>query len=296
MVRPRPTLILLVLLVLAGCGPTTSASPSGAPTLGASPTATDAASPGATTATSPAPSAAATTVRAYFILGSHTDDGGLVPVLRSVPQTEAVGAAAMTALLAGPNTQELGADPAMYSWIPSGTRFLGLTITAGVATVDLSTEFQAGGDTESVAGRMAQVVYTLTQFPTVHGVRFEFEGVPPKTVFIGELGRADFTELLPAIWVDAPAWGGVLGNPAQVAGLANVFEARFQVEILDAAGHSLIDQAVTASCGTGCWGTFDVTIPYSVASAQAGTLRVYDTSEQGGTREHIVEYPISLTP
>ena len=29
-----------------------------------------------------------------------------------------------------------------------------------------------------------------------------------------------------------------------------------------------------ATCGTGCWGTFDVRIPYSVSKAQWGTLRV----------------------
>jgi germination protein M len=237
-----------------------------------------------------------TTVRAYFFLGSFTGDSGLVPVLREVPRTTAVGRAAMTALLEGPDETELSARPAMYTSVPEATKFLGLSIDNGIATVNLSQEFQAGGDTASTVGRMAQVVYTLTQFPTVTGVRVQIDGVKPKTVFIGTLTRADYTSFLPAIWVDRPAWGGVLGNPGRVTGLANVFEAQFQVQVLDGAGHSLTNQSVMASCGAGCWGTFDVTLDYTVSEAQWGTLRVYDLSAKDGTREHIVEYPVWLTP
>ncbi|HYN69048.1 MAG TPA: GerMN domain-containing protein, partial [Candidatus Eisenbacteria bacterium] len=192
---------------------------------------------------SPAPSGPPTSggaiVRAYFFLGSFTTTSGLVPVLREVPETVAVGAAAMTALLAGPNEAELSASPAMYTTVPDGTQFLGLRIENGVAIVNLSREFESGGGSASVFGRLAQVVYTLTQFPTVQGVQFELDG-SPVTVFSGEgvvidkpLTRADYTDQLPPIWVDRPAWGGVLGNPARVTGLANVFEATFQVSILD---------------------------------------------------------------
>jgi len=296
MFRSRPILMLLALLGLAACSPTTSLAPSAQPTPGGSASVT----PGPTDATSPAAtpgasSAATTTVRAYFVLGSHTGDGGLVPVLREVPQTVAVGAAAMSALFAGPNPQELGADPAMYTSITTGMRSLGLSIDAGVATANVSADFAVGSDLD-VRGRFAQVVYTLTQFPTITGVRFLLDGVPPKTAFIGTFTRADYTDLLPAIWVDQPAWGGDLTSPARITGLANVFEGQFHVEILDATGHSLGDQPVHASCGTGCWGTFDVTIPVTIATAQAGTLRVYDTSEQGGARQHVVDYPVTLTP
>jgi germination protein M len=201
----------------------------------------------------------------------------------------------LTALFAGPNPQELGADPAMYTWIPSGARYLAFTIDAGVATANVSADFTTGSDAD-VRGRFAQVVYTLTQFPTVTGVRFLFDGVTPKTVFIGAFTRADYTDLLPPIWVDQPAWGGALSNPARITGLTDVAEAQFQVEILDATGKSLTDQPVHASCGSGCWGTFDVTLSYTVATAQQGTLRVYDQSAQDGSRIHVVDYPVTLTP
>ena len=272
-------------------------APSGEPTPGVTggPSESPAATPGAT-------ADGTTTVRAYFILGSFVDNAGLVPVLREIPKTKAVGAAAMEELLAGPNDAELSGRPAMYTTIPEGTRFLGLTIDNGVAMVNLSKEFESGGGSASVLGRLAQVVYTLTQFPTVKSVQFQLDGEPVE-VFSGEgvvldhpVTRADYTDQLPAIFVDRPAWGGVLGSPGRVVGMANVFEASFQVRILDAEGRALAAATVMASCGSGCWGTFDVTIPYHVKAAGWGTLRVYEPSAKDGAPTNFTEYPVWLTP
>ena len=306
MTRP---LLLLAALALAGCAGASGALGTVAPAASPGPASLDIPSdeptpgfsdaPGATPAGTPG---ATTTVRAYFFLGSFTADSGLVPVLRVVPKTSAVGAAAMRALLQGPSEAELAGRPAMYTTVPEGTSFLGLTIDGGIATVNLSKEFESGGGSASVLGRLAQVVYTLTQFPTISGVRFQLDG-EPVTVFSGEgvvvdhpVGRSDYTDFLPAIWVDRPAWGGVLGNPGRVTGLANVFEARFEIELLDALDQSIVDVPAMASCGTGCWGTFDVTLQYTVGTAQWGTLRVFDRSAQNGAREHVVEYAVWLTP
>ena len=69
-----------------------------------------------------------------------------------------------------------------------------------VATVNLSSEFDSGGDANAVQTRIGQVVYTLTQFPSVKSVVVQVEGVDPAK----GLGRADFVSLLPDIWVDRP--------------------------------------------------------------------------------------------
>ena len=81
-----------------------------------------------------------------------------------------------------------------------------------------------------------------------------------------------------------------------VTGNANVFEATFRISILDGAGKTIADVQVMASCGTGCRGTFDTTIPYTVAKAQYGTLRVYNPSAKDGTPESIRDYRVWLTP
>ena len=320
----RALLPLLTLVLLAACGsatgdlgsvappaPTNQASidaPSAEPTPGATQ------SPGTSQSPTdkpdrtprpditPTPPQGFTIVRSFFFLGSFTDNAGLVPVLREVPQTQAVGTAALTALLAGPNEAELSASPAMYTAIPEGTRLLGLRIEAGIATVNLSREFESGGGSASVLGRLAQVVFALTQFPTVQGVKFELDGEPVE-VFSGEgvvlsepVGRDDYYDQLPAIFVNRPAWGGVLANPATIGGLANTFEATLQVRILDGEGRTLAQGPTMATCGTGCWGTFEVSVPYTVARAGWGTLQVFEFSAADGSVTNLTEYPVWLTP
>lgn len=322
--KRMPSLLIAgaLVAVLAACGGSTGglgSVPSPAPTPSTGPTSPDltpapsgsttpstgpSEAPGAspTEGASPAASPAGTTiVRAYFVLGGEPGSIGLVPVLREVPQTTAVATAAMTALLAGPTAAESG-DRTVTSAVPDGTRLLGVTITSGVATVDLSTEFDSGGGSASMHYRLAQVVYTLTQFGAVKSVVFQIDG-QTVTVFgsegivlDGPVGRADYTDQLPSIFVDRPAYGAALGNPGRVAGSANVFEATFRVALLDAAGKTLVDQQIMATCGTGCRGTFDVTLPYTVAKGQWGTLHAYNLSAKDGTVEDVRDYPVWLTP
>ncbi|MEO7664385.1 MAG: Gmad2 immunoglobulin-like domain-containing protein [Candidatus Limnocylindrales bacterium] len=247
-------------------------------------------SPGPTAAPTPA---GTTDVKIYLLLG-----GQLVAVQRHVPQTVAVGRAALEALIDGPATTE----SALQTTVPSGTLVLGLVIKDGLATVDLSREFEAGGGSASMFGRLAQVVYTLTQFPTVDRVAFELDG-EPVTVFSGEgivldhpSVRADYVSYLPPMFMDRPAWGGTATNPVRITGVANVFEATFLIEIRDAAGNSLAQRQVMATCGSGCWGTFDVTIPYSIGSTQVGSVVVFNRSAKDGSVEDLIAYPVTLTP
>jgi hypothetical protein len=51
-----------------------------------------------------------------------------------------------------------------------------------------------------------------------------------------------------------------------------------------------------ATCGTGCRGTFDVSLEYGVAKGQWGTLHAYDPSAKDGSPQDIRDYPVWLTP
>lgn len=95
-------------------------------------------------------------------------------VSRSVPDTPRIGAEAVKALLAGPTRAE--AKTGFGTAIPGRVRFRDLRIDGGVALVDLSREFEAGGGTLSLTLRLAQVTCTLDQFPGVKGVRFALDG------------------------------------------------------------------------------------------------------------------------
>jgi germination protein M len=231
----------------------------------------------------------ATTFAVYFFLDSLDEGEGpyLVPVHRQVPQTVAVATAALSELFAGPTAAEMASVPAISSTVPAGTQLLGVSIADGVATVDLSEEFESGGGSASVLGRLAQLVYTLTQFPTVDAVELLIEGEPASPfssegVIIDEpLTREDFLDFVPSIMVETPRYGG---------------PATFMLVLVDNDGLILHEGPVTATCGTGCWGTFDVTIPYDVAEEQLGAIITWWASAQDGSQQDIREYPVVLTP
>jgi hypothetical protein len=276
-----------------------SVEPDITPAPSPTPVSTD--GPGASSADSPTPAPSGTSiVRAYFILGGPPGSLGLVPYLFEVPKTQAVATAAMNALLTGTPVERDGFDQ-IGSAIPAGTKLLGLTIANGIATVDLSGEFEGPGASSSQY-RLGQVVYTLTQFPTVDKVLFKVDG-SVVTVFgsagivlDGPVGRSRFYEQLPTIFVDRPAFGAALGNPGRVAGSAQgLFEATFRVTLLDGSGKTIADQQAMAACFCDS-GAFDVTVPYTVSTAQWGTLRVWDGSAKDGTPENVREYPVWLTP
>lgn len=246
--------------------------------------------PGGPTAT-PSGSAETITLSIYFIR-----DEKVALAHRTLPHTLQVAAAAMQALLAGPTPEEQAAG--MSSSIPAGTRYLGVAIGDDkVATVNLSGEFESGGGSVSMATRLAQVVYTLTQFPTIDKVAFALDGQPVE-VFGGEgivmdhpVGRADYEEWTPAIFVDTVAVGDRITSPIHLAGTANVFEATFQARILAADGSVVVDQVVTATSGTGTRGTFDVSLPFDLPPGPA-TVVVLEYSAKDGTPVNVVEIPV----
>ena len=124
--------------------------------------------------TGEAPNAPSTiTVRLYWVEAGENALG----IERTLPYTQAVATAALNALLAGPTAQEQATWPAISTAIPAGTKLNGVTVADGIAKVDLSSEFESGGGTFSVTARLAQVVYTLDQFPTVDAVEFYLDGV-----------------------------------------------------------------------------------------------------------------------
>jgi len=256
-----------------------------------------------TTTTSEAPEMEEMDVVAYFILENIDDPAMgpyLVPVYRGAPETEGVAAAAVEALLEGPSQDEVDGMPSISSAVPEGSQLLGIVIEDGVATVDLSGEFDDGGGTASMAARLAQLVFTLTRFPTVDGVLLHLDGEPVEVfssegiILDGPQTRDDYLEQIPPIFVDAPAWGEVVESPVIVTGIANVFEATFQIMLTDDDGEPLYEDFATASCGTGCWGDFSVEIPYEIDRDQFGALIVWENSAKDGSRQNIREYPIQL--
>jgi len=225
-------------------------------------------------------------------------DEQIATVHRTVPKTQQVAAAAMAELLAGPTADDEAVG--MTTAIPEGTQYIGTTIDEGVATVDLSGAFESGGGSASMLARLAQVVYTLTQFPTIDFVTFELDG-EPVTVFGGEgvtfdrpVGRKDFEDLTPIIFVASPAVNDTVSSPLRVNGTANTFEAAFMLQILDAEGTILVEQPMMATSGTGTRGTFDTPVEFNAQPGSQITLCVFELSARDGSEVNVVEIPLTI--
>ena len=206
-------------------------------------------------------------VRVYFLR-----DGKIAPVSRTV-STPAVASAALQQLAAGPTAQERAAGYASAADAVTSS----IVIDNRIATLDLPDVSHAG---------IAQIVYTLTQFPTVHAVR--------PTRSIGDshpLTRADFEDVTPAILVESPLPGETVSSPLRVYGTANTFEATFDLEILNSSGVRAAWRFVTATSGSGTRGTFDTTISFPHTGGPM-TLVAYEPSAENGKPIHVVRTPL----
>lgn len=180
------------------------------------------------------------------------DHGRLRPKLEHVPATRAVARAALGILgITAP-----------------------VTISGGTATVDL---LKATND------EVAEIVYTLTQFPSVQRV-----DVAGRT----GLTRDDFAGYLPPILVETPAPGAEVQPTFRVSGTASVFEATLVVQLVRG-GKIIAKRTVTAAEGAPARGAFDATF-----KATPGGLVVvaFAPSAADGTPQHEVDVPVTVAP
>ncbi|MFI6237509.1 Gmad2 immunoglobulin-like domain-containing protein [Micromonospora sp. NPDC050784] len=285
--------VLVAALLLGGCGtprsgdlgPAPTAPPtSAAPTDGPEPTPTPAAEPTPPPTTRPPrPSAAASagtrrpepvTIELWYVRA-----GQLVPTRRTRPATVATSRLALTELAAGPSAVE--AATGMTTLLPAGVEVT--RIADGVATLRVPSL----GDPATRRLREAQVVWTLTQFPTVRQLRLD-DAAP--------VDRADYADLLPPIVVTGPIPGERVSAPLVVTGTATVFEATVSVRVLDAAGREVATGFGTASCGSGCRGGYRVVVGWRTVREQQGTVEVYEVSADTGARINTMAVPVVLAP
>jgi immunoglobulin-like protein involved in spore germination len=179
-------------------------------------------------------------------------DGVLRAERAEVRRSAAVAAAALDAL---------GLAPAV-------------TIAGGTAKVDLA---RARNDT------VAEIVYTLTQFPTVD--RVDVAGRSGLT-------RDDFAAYVPPISVESPPSGARVPGTFHVSGTASVFEATLVVQLLRG-GAVIAKRTVTASEGAPGRGAFDATF---TATGGALTVSAFAPSAADGSPQHRVDVPVTVVP
>jgi hypothetical protein len=124
-------------------------------------------------------------------------DGRLVAQRVPLQRAESLQEALMIALLSASAPPQPRRGPT--SEIPELTQLVDIEVDGTVATVNLSPEFERG-PAESLALRLAQVVYTLTEEPSqVIGVRLEINGIPEevRSDVDRPAFRSDFREFAP---------------------------------------------------------------------------------------------------
>jgi germination protein M len=259
----RRLLPLLAIAALAtGCGHQTRSS---SPPLGKT---------SSTVATTTAPTTSTTvTVQGHVVVRVYLlRVGKVAPVARTV-SAPAIATGALEQLRAGPTAgEEAEGFTSAAQAAPTA-----LMLENGIATVDVGSTSHAG---------LAQIVYTLTQFPTVHGVR--------TSRMLGDakpLTRADFEDVTPAILVERPLPGDTVTSPLRVSGTANTFEATFDLEVRNSSGVRVASRFVTASSGSGTRGTYDTTISFPHTGGPI-TLVAYEPSAENGKPLHVVRIPL----
>lgn len=202
----------------------------------------------APTTTGQAPVAAPTTITVFRVL-----DGRLTARAVRIPHTTAVASAALGVLgLSAP-----------------------VTIADGTAHVARS---------DATGEQTAEIVYTLTQFPSVHRVDVA-----------GRVGltRADFAAYIPIILVESPAAGASVPLAIRVSGTASVFEGTLAVELVRD-GKVLDKQTATTSEGAPGRGTFETTL--HAPSAGPATVSAFAPSAENGLPQFQVDVPVTVMP
>jgi hypothetical protein len=210
--------------------------------------------------------------------GSGPDESAPAPSTTTVgvpPATMTVTVFRVKDGILRPETAEVRQSPAVAA---AALRALGLastvTISDGTASVDLP---RARNDA------VAEIVYTLTQFPSVD--RVDVAGRAGLT-------RGDFAAYVAPISVERPASGAHVPDTFHVSGTASVFEATLVVQLVRD-GAVIAKQTVTASEGAPGRGTFDATF-----TARPGpvTVSAFAPSAADGSPQHQVDVPVTIGP
>ena len=135
-----------------------------------------------------------------------------------------------------------------------------------------------------------QIIFTTLQCE-VSEVRFTVGG-EPVTEFGSEglslvdpVDTSTFRDELNPILVTSPVVA--TDEEYQVSGVANVFEATVAYRVVG----TDFEGFVTATCGTGCWGHFEMSVPRS-AVGPGSMLEIFTHSAQDGSPLHMVRIPL----
>lgn len=159
--------------------------------------------------------------------------------------------AAIDALMAGPNEAEKANG--LSTNIRKDVKFSSLEIDPnGVATVDFSRYFE----TAKTRPQVAQVVYTLTQFPQIKSVHFLVDNMTNGATGVPPITRADLDDMTPTVFVESPTLNATVTPTFKITGTAKTPDGKFRYRVAGADGATLVDGSALTLAGPNTRGSF----------------------------------------
>lgn len=183
--------------------------------------------------------------------------------------------------------------------IPGSVSVLSTQVDGGVLVADMNEAFLAGaGGLLADMTMLNQLIYTLTHAQPETEVLFTVDGQPVETFgseglsLTDPVGRDDFLDQVHVIGLTEPI--AQTEDGWLVKGFANAFEATLVLNVADGSGAVTHEEFVTATCGTGCWGEFEVVIDADLITPGESSVRLFQYSAQDGSPVDVITVPIPV--
>ncbi|HHV29246.1 GerMN domain-containing protein [Acetivibrio mesophilus] len=112
-------------------------------------------------------------------------DNQLIPITRDINKEEGIAKASLKCMIDNDLNRSALEPLGLYPVLPEGTEILGMNIKDGIATVDFNDRILNYKDEAAENNIVAGVVYCLTEFNTIDGVKILIEGMEKEKLQYG---------------------------------------------------------------------------------------------------------------
>jgi hypothetical protein len=188
--------------------------------------------------------------------------------------------AALDALLLGPSDVEKFNGE--QTNIRAGTRTSSLTIDNGVAQVGFNRLFE----TAKTRPQVAQVVFTLTQFPEIKKVQFLIDGQTNGATGVAAQDRNDLSDMTPSVLMESPTLNATVPSAFKMHGNAIAASGdTFAYRVLGPGDAELVAGKVKVLASPGTRGPF--LEPVKLPPATTGPVTIVTAGPKGEVRTPI---------